>query len=489
MKPRNILIYLIILAALAGYVYFVEIKHKQEQKVEEEKASKIVQLEKDKLIKIELKSPEMTLELQKPGESWVLTSPVKTAADQIAVGSLIHSALDAKPEKVVSEKDSKWDEYGLDKPAFTVTLFTKDKKAEVFFGAINPSKSSYYARVDEDPKLLLVADTLKKSLNKSPYDLRDKSVITLAPEDVDRLKISRGNESVELEKQDKDKWLVTSPERFTAKKALIDAALNSLSGVNAKQIIDEPKSEGDPYGLDNPQVSITMGGKKLEETLLIGQAAGEAKEQSPAAPSSVYARIKGQDPVYVIDGKTIGGLTIDPKELRDRSVLSFNPSNIQKVEITLDGKTWLAVQGDNKTWSLEKPEKKDKVDTWAISGMLWNLKDLEWKSISKQGTDSGSANLDKPQLIAQFFKKGEKEPIILKAGWAPKKQEEKAQAENPSDKAASEEKPLEKTDSKKANSTVSVSVSPHEEQNSIFTLDGSFVERLRDDLHKLDEKK
>ena len=50
MKLRNLLIYLVVFVTLACYVYFVEIKHKGEQQVQEEKAAKIVQLEKDKLV-------------------------------------------------------------------------------------------------------------------------------------------------------------------------------------------------------------------------------------------------------------------------------------------------------------------------------------------------------------------------------------------------------------------------------------------------------
>ncbi|MBI5250830.1 MAG: DUF4340 domain-containing protein [Desulfomonile tiedjei] len=490
MKLRNISIYLIILVALGAYVYFVEIKHKKEQQAQEEKAAKILQLEKDKVVRVELKTSDGTIELQKPGESWVLTSPIKTGADQIAVGSLIHSALDAKPEKVILEKDANWDEFGLDKPAFTITLATKDKKTEVFFGATNPSKSSYYARVDEQPKLLLVADTLKNSLNKSPYDLRDKSILTLAAEDVDRVVVSRGQESVELELQDKDKWLLTKPERFRAKQSVIEAGLNSLAAIKAKEIIDEPKTDGDPYGLDNPQESITIGGKNIEQTLQIGKAAGEVKASAPGATPNFYAKIKGHDTVYVIEGRAIKALKADAKELRDRAVVTFNPSDIEKVEITLDGKTWLATQGPDKVWSLEKPEKKDKLDNWAISGMLWSLKDLEWKSILKPGADPTSTQLSNPQLVAQFFKKGDKDPIVLKAGWPQEEQKKNEPAETSiDDKKETTGKTTAVPDEKKTPSTVSVSVQPHEEENAIFVLDGNFLERLREDLQKLAEKK
>ncbi len=163
MKLSKLLIYLSILAALAAYVYFVEIRHKQEQQVIEEKAAKIVHLEKDKIVEIELLSRDKEkIELKKPSDTWVLTSPVKTKADESAVASLLHSITDAKPEKVVSEKDVKWEDYELDKPEFAVALGTKDQTAEVRFGSANPAKTSYYVRVDKQPKLLLVADTLKK---------------------------------------------------------------------------------------------------------------------------------------------------------------------------------------------------------------------------------------------------------------------------------------------------------------------------------------
>ncbi len=104
----------------------------------------------------------------------------------------------------------------------------------------------------------------------------------MAADDVERLVISKGNESIELELQDKDKWLLTKPERFTAKKSVIEAGLNGLTALKAKEIIDEPKREGDPYGLDNPEESITIAGKKLEQVLLIGKPAGNAKEPAPA---------------------------------------------------------------------------------------------------------------------------------------------------------------------------------------------------------------
>jgi hypothetical protein len=484
----------------------VEIRHKQEQQATEEKAAKIVHLEKDKIVAIELLSRDKEkIELKKPADTWVLTSPIKTKADASAVASLLHSITDAKPEKVVSEKDVKWEDYELDKPEFAVALATKDQTAEIRFGAANPAKTSYYVRVDEQPKLLLVQDTLKNSLNKSAFDLRDKTVVGLSPDQVDHIVISAEGKEVELQRDAKDQWTIAKPERIRAKAAIIALNLRTLTNLTAKSIIDDPAKDEDPYGLNNPQETILMGGKEREQTLLIG--APQKKEGSPGAELDRYARIKGQDTVYVLDGRALKSLKTNPDELRDRSLLTFIPADIEKLEISLDGKTWLAAKDKDNKWSLEQPEKIDKLDAWPVTSLVWDLKDLEWKSMTKPGpTDLASVHLDKPQLTVSLFKKGENEPLLLKAGWqvaAEKEGQEQGakkdgQTPGPEQQPSAEKKvesPSKGTDSEvtpdkaAAPKEVSVLVQPHEEQGAIFTIDGNFVSRLRTDLERLTEKK
>jgi Domain of unknown function (DUF4340) len=506
MKLGKLLIYLSILVALAAYVYFVEIRHKKEQQAIEEKAAKIVHLEKDKIVEIELLSRDKEkIELKKPSDTWVLTSPIKTKADTSAVASLLHSITDAKPEKVVSEKDVKWEDYELDKPEFVVTLATKDQTAEIRFGSANPAKTSYYVRVDEQPKLLLVQDTLKNSLNKSAFDLRDKTVVGLSPDQVDNITISTEGKEIELKREAKDQWMMVKPERIRAKAAIIALNLRTLTNLTARSIIDDPAKDGDPYGLNNPQETILMAGKEREQTLLIG--APQKKEGGPpGAEPDRYARIKGQDTVYVLDGRALKSLKTNPDELRDRSLLTFNPADIERLEITLDGKTWLAAKDKDNKWSLEQPEKKEKLDAWPVTSVLWDLKDLEWKSMTKPApADLASVHLDKPQLTVSLFKKGDREPLLLKAGWQvtaeTKGHEEGAKKESQTtgpEQQPSAEKKVESPpkgssaevtpDKATAPEGVSVSVQPQEEQGAIFAIDSGFISRLRTDLKRLTEK-
>ncbi|HMK37487.1 MAG TPA: DUF4340 domain-containing protein [Desulfomonilaceae bacterium] len=498
MKWNRVLMYLVILVIVVGYLYGVEIKQKDKKQTEESEAQKLVHLDKEKVVAVQLESADRgKIELRKPADAWVLTAPVKAKGDGAAVGSLVQSATDAKSEKVILEKDVKWDEYGLDKPEFTVTLFTKDdKQTELSFGAANPAKTSYYARVDDQPRLLLVADTLKNSLNKTPFDLRDKSVLTMPPEDVDQVVISKHGIETELKREAPDRWIMVTPERTRVKSSLMAGNIKSITGLSAKDIIDEPRKDGDPYGLDNPQESYQLTGSQLEQTLEIGKPA-DKKEGSPQTQTDYYARVKGQDTVYLIDGRALSMMKTDPQSLKDRSVLSFGPNDIEKIDVELDGKTWVAVRQADKKWNLEKPEKREKMDSWLVSSMLWDLRDLEWKSLIRPiPADLASVNLDKPRFLARFYKQGETEPIVLKAGW----QNEQLHPEKANSAEATKNVDKKETKSESATpqeaalpdkeipKTVNAVAQPQEEQAAILVLDGAFVAKLRGDLQRLTEK-
>ncbi|MFZ5501878.1 MAG: DUF4340 domain-containing protein, partial [Candidatus Micrarchaeota archaeon] len=308
MKFGKILIYLAILVALALYVYLVEIKQKGEQKAQEEKASQLLDLKKENVTSITLKSKERGLvEATKIGDDWLLTAPLKTKADKHAIDTLIHSILTGKREKLLKDKVSDWTEYGLADPGFVIELGAKDQKSSVGFGELNPAKTSYYVRVGEKPELYLVADTLKNSLDKTLFDLRDKTVVAVAAPDVDQIAYTVKGQEIQMKREGTDKWALVKPEKMRVKSSLVNSDLRSLTNLTAQDIIDQPQKEGDPYGLDNPELSVLLSGEKRQLTLLVGKPV-EKKDKAQTLTPDRYARVKGSDTVYVIAGLPIKNL-------------------------------------------------------------------------------------------------------------------------------------------------------------------------------------
>ena len=478
MKSSKVIIYLLILAALAVYVYVVEIRQKEQQEAEKQKAEKLVHLDRSEIAQISLYSEKKgKIELKKAAGTWVISSPIKTKADEYALDGLLTTISSAAQEKLILEKDVKWGDYGLEKPTLTVTVGTKKEAVRVFFGNQNPSKSSYYVRVNKSPKLLLVADTLKNAFNKTLFELRDKTVLSRAPSDISRLSINRGEKITEFNREAEDKWMMVKPKRIRVKREVIDQNLRVLANLKATDIIDSPKKEGDPYGLGRPSQTILLAGSKPDQVLIVGNAV--KKDNESASSNNLYARVKGLDTVYVLDKRSLARLQTDPKQIQDRSLIALGPADLDKFEIQLEGKTWKASREKGGKWLLSKPEKRKNIENWPVTRLLWGLKDLEWKSVIKRTADNLSQyHLDKPKLVVSLFKKKDNARITLKASWS-----ETAHSEKKTDTTEDNKKSETKKEQKQAvvptPDKVYAVVEPHEEKGAIFVLDSGFVEQLR----------
>ncbi len=499
MKLRSLSIYFAVFVALIAWLYFWEIKHKGQEKAAKAEAEKIVRIAKDKAVDIDIHSKKNgNIAIRKPGKEWILSAPVTTKADEAAVDRLLTSASGAKSERIIAEKDVKWEEYGLDKPELTVVIATPEKKVRLSFGSLNPSKTSYYLKAGDDPRLFLVADTLKNSMDKSTFDLREKTVLGIAPEDVDRIVVKAKGKDTELKREASDKWRMVKPEQFRVKSSMLNKTLMDLTNLQADGIIDEPKKEGDLYGLDQPEEEVTLAGKKLQQTLLVGKEAKTGK--GVGAPGTRYARIKGREPVYEIDVSTLAPLQAEPQIMRDRSLIDVKPTQVEKIEIDLDGKKWIAVKNADKEWKLEAPT-KGPIQAWEITSIIWELKGLEWKTISKSTPSSpGPPTVEKPQLTISLKLQDKKEPIVLRASWSDESgktpDESKQgtgteQSKNPvlTDKNTTKKDASASGSKPKVPKILQVQVEPHEEKGALFTVDGRIIERLRGVLDEIGTKK
>ena len=271
MKPIKLVIYITLLTIIAGYIYFVEIRAKADrQKAEEEKA-KLVNVERVKIASITIKKQDgTTIELKRPDDIWVMTSPIQTKADIFAIDGLLTAITDAKNEKIILEKDVPWSDYGFDKPDLKLYIQGQDFQSELTFGGKNPSKSSYYLKVNNRPELFLVADTLKNSFDKSVMDLRDKTVAAISPGDVTQISYKTKKDEIELLKSS-GKWVMTTPNLPNIKQNVVESDIKTITALSPTDIIDNPVIEDEKYGLLHPDQTIILRGPKTEQIIDFGK--------------------------------------------------------------------------------------------------------------------------------------------------------------------------------------------------------------------------
>ncbi len=487
MKWGKVLIYLLVLAALGAYVYFGEYRRQQKETAAVDEQERLVHLEKEAVTGLKIAAEGApTLELIKPKDKWVITEPVKTSADDYAVSSLAHSLIEGKHEKLIKKSDVDWAEYNLKEPPFVVTLKTSDKTVSVKFGAQNPAKTSYYVRVGDDPELRLVADTLKNAVNKTLFDLRDKSIVSISDVDVQHMKYAEEGKEIELKRESPDQWRMTAPDTMRVNKNAARRNLTLLTSLQAVEVIDNPKEDAALYGLDKPFARIELSGEKGATTLFIGAPVKKDDPESSRSPHpNRYAKIKGRETVYVISGQGLKNLVTDPEKLRDRSVLAFSPENINKLEIQYDGKSLEAERADDDAWKLTEPPAAE-VKSWKLTSVLWDIKDMEWSSTVKSTpTALKEHNLEKPRFAATLHRKGDEKPLKLSIGLPdPTKKDESVDAgpetatRTEGTAKSDEDEATTVGDDAESRDSVYVTADPNEERDVIFIVAKKHSDRL-----------
>lgn len=206
----------------------------------------------------------------------------------------------------------------------------------------------------------------------------------------------------------------------------------NLAELKAKEIIDSPQTgNDDSFGFDKSSNRIVLKGKDFSKTLILG-AIKEKSHKPGSSGNSIYLRVSGQTSVYVVKDKFLQANKMDADSLTDKSITGFEPIDVEKIEIEFMNRKWLLSKSEDNKWKMEAPEKIGKLDDWMVSGLLWALKDLNFKSeITPVPENLSDYNLQDPQLKISLHQKKSESPTIIRMGWPPA-------LENPSGKVDSE---------------------------------------------------
>ena len=188
---RSTIALLVVLIGLGAYIYFVTWKRPaQDSGSKQEKVFASVQADQIEELKVKAESGDVTT-LKKTSGAWTVVAPMATAASE-AEASSVTSALSAlEIERVVDENPTDVKDYGLETPRIEIDFKASGGKASgrLLVGAKTPTGASMYARRNDEKRVFLVAENQNSSLNKSTFDLRDKSVIKIDREKVDGVEV------------------------------------------------------------------------------------------------------------------------------------------------------------------------------------------------------------------------------------------------------------------------------------------------------------
>jgi len=302
-----------------------------------------------KVGRIVLRRPGASVTLEKRGKQWEVVAPVAAASDQAAVDDLLASLAGVEASRFAAESAQDLSRYGLSIPRLVVEVLSAGGKQwrRLAVGA-EAGEGEYYARNSVEPAIMVVPKSAFDGINKSAADLRSKQIAAIAVEQVRQVAIARGNQRFELRREDEKRWMLTSPRRMAADAQRLEELLWELSDMRAEGFIDRPRPLA-AYGLDPPQAAVTIYLQRRKQPARIWFGA-------PAASNRIYVKA-GAPTIYEASASILTRLPARDNDLRNLTLLSYDPGDIIGLRATYDGKT-VALERKGTKWRLTEPRKR-----------------------------------------------------------------------------------------------------------------------------------
>ena len=408
---RSTIALLVVLIGLGAYIYFVTWKQPaQDSGSKKEKVFASVQADQIEELKVKAESGDVTT-LKKTSGAWTVAAPMTTAASE-ADASSVTSALSAlEIERVVEENPADLKDYGLEAPRIEIDFKAGDGKTSgrLLVGAKTPTGASMYARRNDEKRVFLIPEYQNSSLNKSTFDFREKSVIKIDRDKVDGVEVAIGGarQPIQFAKADGE-WKLIKPLEARADPSLVEALVGSVQAAQMKSVAANSATPADlkKYGLDRPEVAVTVHLGSARATLALGNKAGA---------DTVYARDASGSVVVTVDGTLAETAKKSAEDYRRKDVFEFRAFNATRAEFTRNSQTVIfeRVKGKSEEvpdgWRRVSPNPAD-ADRSKVESLLAGLADMRATAFVPS---TGKTGLDSPALTALVkFEDGKKEERV-----------------------------------------------------------------------------
>lgn len=410
MKPKTTLVLLAVFALLLAVVLFFDSRGEKKEAAKE-RDNTLVSLTAADVRKVSLVRDGETLAFERDEAGpWRLTAPLQAAADDYEVNNLVDSLASLRIERVV-EKDAA-DLAAYEIPRMEVSLWVKDKETsvKVLVGMENPLDKSLFAKREDDPRVVLLASSLKTTLEKKVFDFRDKNVFKFTAAEVQSVRV-RAKDVLWRAAREENGWFLKEPVAAPAAKAKLDSLLDSLSGIRAKAFVSEEKSADklEEFGLDKPDGEVTLSLPASNQEIVFAVAKkGE----------DLYATTSLTPKIVSFEGTLLEDLGRKAEEMRERKVADFYAWDAKRVLVKRDGVEIAAAKekvGEEDKWLVDVPAKTE-ADRTKVEDFVRKIEGLEALAfIDKPGplADHGLAPGIEIRILTRDYQDKEKETVLF----------------------------------------------------------------------------
>ncbi len=280
----------------------------------------VVAFDRNLVEKLELKSAGRSVVMEKkqgeskagfikPEEFWEITEPDVVKADKSTVDEILKKLDELKVGEFTSDDPKDLSIYGLIQPQIQAVISVRGSEPETLLVGKKTGESVYVKTASEQPVYLVDAGIVD-DLSKGMLDLRDKEVLDFTQGYVKRLELKRKDKTIVCIKQERD-WRIIEPVKQKAENYKVDGILSKIDEMKAEKFVAEEASQLSEYGLDQPDLEVTLTFRDDKtEKLLVGKNLPESE--------SAYGKLASGKVVFVIPKDVLDELNKDVDDIREK---------------------------------------------------------------------------------------------------------------------------------------------------------------------------
>lgn len=387
-RGRSTLLLLLVALGLGAYIYFVEMKREPSDATPP--ADRVfTNLDAGTISALTFKASNGDeTSVRREGAGWRVTAPIDARADAAEVSGVTSNLASLDLSRVVDDAPTDLAAFGLDAPRIAVGFTSEGGDQRLLLGAQTATGGDLYAKLEKAPRVFLIPSWLETSLDRTTFQLRDKSIATIDRTKVDALSIIGRPGTIELVKTG-EQWAVRQPVAARADAGAVDTLLNRLSSGEMQAIVADEPATLDVYGLAPARTTVTAsaGGKVLAR-LLVGADSGDA---------AVHMKDDARPMVFTVDKALAADFERAVTAYRDTRLFSLDTTSASRISVTRGDTTQLfshaAAPADaanpaaGPTWSQTSPAPAVAADRIAeFASRLQTLRAESWEARAPAGT-------------------------------------------------------------------------------------------------------
>ena len=373
--------------------------------------------------KFAVKTADGEIEAERKGSHWEILKPLKARGADQKINDMLASVLNSVVAQFLPENPTP--EQGLGEPRGTLTMAVEGMKEPMTLKIGNipegdENKHKSFTKLSNRPAVTVLQNSaLDPFLNLRPNDIRDKKLVRLESDVIDRITIEPKDKPALVLVRKGESWVQKDGEQeIKINDSLPGKILASVQSTETTNFVSDVATELPKYGLDQPLLKLRLSSFASENT-------SESKAGERPVATIHFGSVEGDsgyaklddEPFIVASPKTLlESIPVHRAQIQPLNVWEVKADSTIALEVTNESGTLKLEKKDN-VWKLAAGEgtlNEEKVT--ALVGVLAGIHTSKWFAPGEVSKEA----LDKPATTIRItLKEGEKsDTLTLTVGQA-----------------------------------------------------------------------